>query len=84
MMNNSKPDNHSNDRWERRYCITPGCQADTLYVQRRGKGLELWRVSEKPNQPEWLIASIDPLCPYCAAHLLTQANLEDGVDAPAA
>jgi hypothetical protein len=70
--------------WERRYCITPGCEVRTLYVQRKGEGLDLWRVSEHPNQPEWLIASVDPICPLCAAHLLTQANLDDGVEVRAA
>ena len=70
-----------NGPWEVRYCITPGCPAGTLYVQRKGEGQDLWRVTETPNQPEWLIASIDPLCPYCAGHLLTQANRLEGVDA---
>jgi hypothetical protein len=66
--------------WERRFCITPWCQAGTLYVQRRGAGPDSWRVTQKTDQPEWLIASDEPVCPCCGGYLLTQANLDDGVE----
>jgi len=67
--------------WERRFCVTSWCTADALYVQRKGEGLDVWRVTEKPDQPEWLVASDVPVCPLCGHHLATQANLDEGLDA---
>lgn len=65
--------------WERRFCTSPMCQADTLFAQRRDDHLELWRVTEDPSQYEWLVAACEPICPYCGGYLLTQANLDDGI-----
>lgn len=80
-------DNHNHETngiWEKRFCITPWCDTRELYVQRKEEGLDIWRVTETPNQPEWLMASVEPVCPCCGGHLLTQANLDDGVDELAA
>lgn len=70
--------------WEKRFCVTPGCHADVLYIQRKFDGLDLWRVTENPNQPEWLVAAPEPICPYCGGYLPTAANLDDGIDEIAA
>lgn len=66
--------------WERRFCVTSWCPTEVLYVQRKGEGLDLWRVAENPNEPEWLVAAAEPVCPYCGGHLPTAANLDDGID----
>ncbi len=65
--------------WERRFCNTPFCEVETLFVQRSDWNPELWSVATEPDQPEWLIASHEPVCPLCGGHLLTEANLDDGV-----
>lgn len=65
--------------WERRFCIAASCQADTLFVKRRGDHAELWRITEHPDQYEWLVSACEPICPYCGGYLPTQANLDDGI-----
>lgn len=66
--------------WERLFCLTAWCEVHSLLTQRYEDHYDLWYVQTDQHDFGWLIAAEVPICPCCGSHLLTTANIEDGVE----
>jgi hypothetical protein len=65
--------------WEQRFCSTEWCEEELLFVQRDTARHEVWRVAANQENHVWLVAGETPVCPFCGSHLLTAANLQEGI-----
>jgi len=68
--------------WEQRFCLTAWCDAHMLFVRQDSTRPELWHVVTGEEDTEFRVAATTPICPFCGAHLLTAANLEEGLGEP--
>jgi hypothetical protein len=51
-----------------------------VFVRRDPANTELWHVVMDDDDTAYLVAATTPICPICASHLLTAANLSDGIE----
>ena len=58
------------DTWEHRFCPTVFCEQSSLFVRSHEAYPETWRIARTPGESEWLVAAIEPLCPFCGETLI--------------
>jgi hypothetical protein len=66
--------------WEQHFCPTWFCEQSSLFVQRCDEYPDTWRVARNPGEGGWLVAAVEPLCPFCGETLVTSAHVVNGVE----
>ncbi len=59
-------------------CHGPLCDGAHWTVERADEAAELWAISASPDDPGFLVAVPEPICPRCAERLLPALSMMKG------
>ena len=66
--------------WEQRFCLNPFCIDAAWVVQRDPTTRDIWRVAAYIGDCPITLAARAPVCPRCGTTLLTEVELEGGLE----
>jgi len=62
--------NKQTHEWQLYACHTSYCRADRWLVRQSHEQSELWHVASLVAGVPWLVAAVEPVCPFCGTTLV--------------